>query len=247
MGLSTACVTCHISDFNNTNSPSHAAAGFSQDCRQCHAAASWQGTTFNHAIAKFPLAGAHVTATCAQCHKNNVYAGLSTACITCHQTDFNGTNDPPHVAAGFSQDCTICHSTANWQGASFNHSTSTKFPLTGTHVTATCAQCHKNNLFTGLSAACITCHQTDFNGTKDPNHAAAGFPQDCSVCHSTVNWQGASFNHSTSTKFPLTGTHVTASCAQCHKNNVYAGLSAACITCPQTEFNGTHDPNHAAA
>jgi hypothetical protein len=246
-GLSAACITCHQADFNGTTNPNHPAAGFSQNCAICHTTTTWQGAKFNHANTPFPLTGAHGNVACEQCHKNNVYAGLATACISCHLADFNRTTDPNHPAAGFPQDCTVCHSTTNWQGATFNHSTATKFPLTGAHISVACAQCHKNNVFVGLSTACITCHQADFNGTKSPNHPAAGFPQDCSLCHSTTNWQGATFNHNTATKFPLTGAHINPSCAQCHKNNVYAGLPTACISCHLTDFNGTTNPNHVAA
>jgi hypothetical protein len=246
-GLPSACVSCHLPDFNGATNPNHVTAGFSQNCGVCHTTTTWQGGTFNHANSPFPLTGAHSNVACAQCHKNNVYAGLSTACISCHLADFNGTTGPNHPAAGFPQDCRLCHSTTNWLGATFNHSTATKFPLTGTHITASCAQCHKNNVFAGLSTACITCHLADFNGTTSPNHPAAGFPQDCSLCHSTTNWLGATFNHSTATKFPLTGAHNTASCAQCHKNNVYAGLPTACVSCHLADFNGTTSPNHVAA
>ncbi len=247
-GLSTACISCHLTDFNGTTNPSHTAAGFSQDCSLCHSTTNWQGATFNHNNTPFPLTGAHINVSpCAQCHKNNVFAGLSTACISCHLTDFNGTTNPSHPAAGFPQDCSPCHSTTKWQGATFNHN-NTPFPLTGAHINVSpCAQCHKNNVFAGLSTACISCHLTDFNGTTNPSHPAAGFPQDCSLCHSTTNWQGATFNHN-NTPFPLTGAHIkVASCAQCHKNNVFAGLSTACISCHLTDFNGTANPNHAAA
>ena len=70
---------------------------------------------------------------CAQCHKNNVFAGLPTACVSCHLTNFNGTTNPNHVAAGFSQNCGACHTSSTWQGATFNHN-NTPFPLTGAHI-----------------------------------------------------------------------------------------------------------------
>jgi hypothetical protein len=247
-GLSTACISCHLTDFNGTANPNHVSAGFPQDCSLCHSTTNWQGSAFNHNNTPFPLTGAHITVSpCSQCHKNNVFAGLPTACISCHLTDFNGTTNPNHASAGFPQDCSLCHSTTNWQGATFNHN-NTPFPLTGAHITVSpCAQCHKNNVFAGLSTACISCHLTDFNGTANPNHVTAGFPQDCRTCHTTISWTGATFNHNTATKFPLTGTHINASCAQCHKNNVFAGLSTACISCHLTDFNGTTNPSHSAA
>ncbi len=246
-GLPMTCVSCHLADFQKTTNPNHVTGNFSQDCQFCHNTASWDGAVFDHSKTAFPLTGAHLNVACATCHVNNVYAGLSTACISCHLKDEQATTDPNHVAAGFPQDCSICHTTVNWSGATFNHSTQTKFPLTGAHLNVACATCHVNNVFAGLSTACISCHLKDWQGTTDPNHAAAGFPQTCDSCHTTVNWSGAVFNHTTQTKFPLTGAHINVACATCHVNNVFAGLSTACISCHLKDWQGTTDPNHAAA
>jgi hypothetical protein len=246
-GLATACVSCHMADWNGTNNPNHAAAAFPQTCDVCHSTTTWQNAAFDHNKTKFPLTGAHKTVDCKGCHVNNQFATLSTACVSCHLADFNGTKSPNHAAAGFPQDCTVCHNTTQWMGAKFDHTTMTKFPLTGAHVTVACNTCHKNGVFAGLSTACISCHLADFNGTSNPNHTAAGFPQDCSLCHSTTNWTSATFNHTTQTKFPLTGVHTTVACSACHKSGVYAGLSTACYSCHAAEYAGTTNPNHAAA
>jgi hypothetical protein len=96
-----------------------------------------------------------------------------------------------------------------WKGATFNHAT-TGFALTGAHTTVQCAQCHVNGNYT-LSAAnraCASCHLTDYTTTTNPNHKTAGFPTDCTGCHNTVQWKGATFNH-TATGFALTGAHTT--------------------------------------
>ena len=45
--------------------------------------------------------------------------------------------------------------------------------------------------FAGTPTACVSCHLTDFNKAANPNHAAAGFPQDCTLCHTTTQWAGA--------------------------------------------------------
>ncbi len=78
--------------------------------------------------------------------------------------------------ANFPRDCTVCHTTQQWKGAKFDH-TKTRFPLTGAHITTSCAQCHINGKYTGTSTQCIACHQTDYNGAKNPNHLTAGFPE----------------------------------------------------------------------
>ena len=246
---STACITCHLTDYNNANNPPHKAGGFPQDCTPCHgsSAVNWTSATFNHASTGFALTGAHTSLQCAQCHVNNNYTLTSGACINCHLTDFNNTNNPPHKSANFPQDCSGCHTTTNWDGATFNHAT-TGFALVGTHASQQCAACHVNNNYTLTGTACWTCHQADFNSANNPPHQSAGFPQDCTVCHGTAitNWTSATFNHNT-TGFTLTGAHTSLQCAQCHVNNNYSLTSGACINCHLTDYNNTNNPPHKSA
>jgi len=167
-------------------------------------------------------------------------------CVSCHLATYNATTNPNHKASGFPTTCESCHTTAaGWVGAVFNHA-STGFALTGTHATTQCAQCHVNNNFNLTSAACFNCHATEYNGTTNPPHKTAGFPQDCSLCHTTTNWLGATFNHAT-TGFALTGAHTSLQCAQCHINNNFSLTSAACVNCHLTTYNATTNPNHTAA
>ena len=240
--LPTTCYGCHQADYNGTNAPPHATAGFPTTCATCHSTTNWTGATFDHNTTSFPLTGAHISVPCAQCHVNNNYTTLPTACYGCHQSDYNGTNSPPHASAGFPTTCATCHNTVSWTAASFNHN-NTAFPLTGAHVTVPCAQCHVNNNYTTLPTACYGCHQADFTGTTSPAHVAAGFPTDCTLCHSTTNWTTSTFNHAS--VFPLTGAHATLQCAQCHTNNNYTTLPTPCYGCHQTDYNGTNAPPHA--
>jgi hypothetical protein len=245
--LPTACYGCHKADYNNATNPPH--KGFPTDCTQCHNTSSWTGTTFNHNSTSFPLTGAHVTVPCAGCHTNNNYNGsLPTACYGCHQADFTGTTNPPHVSSGFPTDCSQCHNTTSWTTSTFNHN-NTSFPLTGAHTNVPCASCHTNNNYgPSVPTACVNCHQADFNGTTNPPHVAAGFPIDCTICHSTTNWTASTFNHAT-TSFPLTGFHATMQCVQCHTSaTTYNGsLPTLCYGCHQADYNGTTNPVHAAA
>jgi len=165
--------------------------------------------------------------------------------------DFNGTTNPNHVTSGFPNTCDQCHTTTNWGGATFNHA-STGFTLAGMHATLQCTQCHNTTFSPGGayklgSAACIQCHQSDYNSTNAPPHATVGFPTTCDSCHNFTNWQNASFNHNNTT-FPLTGYHATnVTCAQCHVNNNYTTLPTACYGCHATDYNGTTNPNHKSA
>ena len=241
----TACYSCHQADFTGATSPNHVIAGFPTDCTLCHTTSAWSPSTFNHSSV-FALTGAHATVPCTQCHTNNNYTTLPTNCFGCHQADWNGTNNPSHVAAGFPTTCDTCHTTTNWVNVNFNHALYANYPLTGVHATLTCIQCHTNNSYTNPPTACYSCHQADFNGTTNPNHVSSGFPTDCSICHTTSGWSPSSFNHN-NTAFPLTGAHTALACTQCHTNNNYTTLPTTCYGCHQADWNGTTDPNHAAA
>ena len=213
---STTCVACHRTDYQGTNNPSHAAAGFPTDCTVCHSTASWTGATFNHASTGWPLTGAHVTVSCTLCHVNNNYSLTSTACVTCHQTDYTNALTPVnHIQLAFPTTCEVCHNTVAWSAGTFNHN-NTPFPLTGAHTTVPCASCHVNNNYTSLPTDCYSCHKTDYQGTNNPSHTAAGFSTTCQSCHTTTAWTGATFNH---TLFNLNHGNANGVCATCHTNS----------------------------
>lgn len=238
-GTPTDCQSCHLDTYQATTSPAHAAAGLGTDCATCHTPAHWSGGQFNHP-ASMPLTNAH-NQQCTACHTTpGVYSGLSPSCVSCHQTDYNGTTNPNHVTGGFSTNCQECHGTAAWQPASFTHPSS--FPLTNSHNRA-CSACHTTpGVYTGLSTACVSCHQNDFNGATNPNHVTGGFSTNCVQCHGTSAWQPASFTHPSS--FPLTNSHNRA-CTACHTTpGVYTGLSTTCVSCHLSDYQATTNPPH---
>jgi hypothetical protein len=245
-GLSTACYSCHAKDFQATTGPSHASAGFSTSCEQCHGFNNWFGVKFDHLkFTGFALTGMHATLDCTACHVNNQFKNTPASCVGCHLPDYQKAANPNHVQANFPTTCQTCHNTSAWQPASFDHN-SVGFPLTNGHAGLQCTQCHVNNNYNLTSGACNQCHMKDYNGTTNPNHAQAGFPTDCTVCHNTVSWLQATFNHS-ATGFPLTGMHVSTPCAQCHVNGNYNLTSSACSSCHMPDYNSTNNPAHAAA
>jgi decaheme cytochrome c component MtrC/MtrF-like protein len=246
---STACVTCHLTDYQGATNPNHVTSNFPQTCDQCHNTTSWLNATFNHNSTGFPLTGSHTVPPrqCTDCHVNNNYNLTSTACISCHQTDYtNATTPVPH--AGFPTTCEQCHDTVQWSDGKFDHST-TGFALTGSHTVPPrqCTDCHINNNYALNSTACYSCHQKDYANTNSPTHAAAGFPTTCELCHDTTVWTDSTFNHN-NTAFPLTGSHTVPprQCADCHVNNNYTTLPTTCIGCHQTDYNNTTNPGHAA-
>jgi hypothetical protein len=242
---SAACVSCHLKDYQGTTNPNHAAAGLPQQCDTCHTTTAWTPATFDHSKTAFPLTGAHVKVACGQCHINGNYHLTTSACVSCHLKDFNGTTNPSHTAAGFPQQCELCHKTSTWTNATFNHA-STGWALTGAHTSLQCSQCHANSNYSLTSTACVTCHLADYQNTTNPNHASVGFPQQCDVCHSTTTWTSATFNHN-NTSFPLTGAHTSVPCASCHVNNNYTTVPTDCYSCHKTDYQGTTNPNHVAA
>ena len=228
-GTPRTCVGCHLADYQRTQAPNHAAAGFPTTCESCHRAteSSFRNGAFNHATV-FPLVGVHASQACAACHKNNVYAGTPRACVGCHQDDYQRTQNPNHAAAGFPTACESCHqaSATTWS-ATFNHNQF--FALVGRHQSQPCAACHKNSVYKGTPRECYPCHQASYDQTRSPDHRAAGFGTNCESCHraSDGSWLDGTFNH----PFPITsGPHAGRPCSACHTDpGNYKVFS--CTTC----------------
>ena len=225
---STKCLSCHT-DVHKSE--------LGDNCARCHSTQTWQISDMRqrHQQTRFPLVGRHITLECASCHANastHQYTGTPTTCVGCHRTDYLATNNPVHSTAGFSTECATCHRvTAFDWGQSFDHDL-TAFPLTGSHRTVACVSCHQNGHFKGTPTQCDACHRADYTSTSNPNHPAAGFSMQCQTCHSPARWTGAVYDHTTLTRFPLTGAHTSLQCSNCHGDNIFAGRSVECFSCP---------------
>jgi hypothetical protein len=236
LGTPRDCFTCHQANYNQTTSPNHAAAGYSTACDSCHRASdpTWLTATVNHTT--YPLVGVHATQACTACHKNGVYRGTPRDCFTCHQANYNQTTNPNHAAAGYSAACDSCHRATDptWLTATVNH---TSFPLVGVHATQACTACHKNGVYLGTPRDCFSCHQTNYNQTTNPNHAAAGFPTTCDQCHKATDasWTLGTFAH---TAFPITGRHAAA-CSSCHTSPTNYKVFT-CLTCHDRASTDSH-------
>ena len=205
-GIRTDCIICH-----QDNEIHEGQLG--SDCATCHTADSWKLVTFDHNQTDYALTGAHITASCDQCHENNNYKGTATRCIACHW------NDTAHDGK-LGTDCAACHS-PGLKEATFNHSQSS-FPLTGVHASAGCADCHVDNIYKGTPQECVACHQTE-----DAHDGQLG--ADCGACH-TPGWRQAFFDH-TQTGYTLIGAHSLVRCTQCHVDNVYKNTPQDCVLC----------------
>jgi hypothetical protein len=216
-GTPTSCFSCHQQQYTSASSPNHAAGGFPTSCEDCHTISGWRPAKFDHGRTGFPLTGVHARTDCARCHAGGRYAGTPRDCYSCHQADYSGTTNPNHPASGFPTQCDACHDTNGWRPASFDHGR-TRFPLTGAHAQVDCARCHAGGRYAGTPTDCYSCHQADYAGTSNPNHAASGFPTGCESCHTTAAWRPASFDHD-GRYFPIySGAHRGrwSSCSECH-------------------------------
>ncbi|HEX4997608.1 MAG TPA: hypothetical protein VFY29_05255 [Terriglobia bacterium] len=234
------CYSCHSANFTSAINPNHVSSAFPTNCAICHGTTRWTPAAYDHSRTRFPLLGAHASATCVSCHASGPYTGTPTACAACHLAQFTATTSPNHVAANFPQDCQLCHSTTQWPGATFNHS-GTRFPLTGAHTNVACVNCHVGGTYAGTPTDCYSCHATEFNTVTSPNHKAAGFPTTCASCHTTTTWSGATVTH----KFPIySGSHAGkwSTCNDCHTNSSnYAIFS--CVNC-HAHDKATMDSKH---
>ena len=180
----TDCVSCHINDYNSTDDPDHAQAGFPTDCEICHSPSgpSWDGATFAHST--YPLVGSHTSLDCNACHSSGVYQGLPSECVDCHLDDYQATTNPNHQAAGFPTDCEICHRATDLsfdQGV-FNH---VWFPIdNGAHKEFECRECHRNAGSYAVFTCTTSCHP---RGKTDEDHSkVAGYTYNspnCLSCH----------------------------------------------------------------
>jgi len=93
----------------------------------------------------------------------------------------------------------------------------------------------------GLPSDCVDCHLDDYQGTTDPNHAAAGFPTDCQLCHDAADpsWDEGQFDH---IWFPISsGQHSGFACSECHPNPTNFAIFTCTTAChPRSETDEEH-------
>ncbi len=239
------CIACHTNP--ETDDDHNGISGYIYEdnaCLTCHPNGS-ADEGFDHNSTGFPLNGGHISVDCTQCHTTGNFSDASPDCVTCHQSNYDNTSNPNHSSAGFPTDCASCHSTGpGWTPAVVDHDF---FPLTLGHDIQDCNQCHTTGNFSDASPDCVTCHQSDYNSTTNPNHSSAGFPTDCVVCHTTnPNWTPANWDHNDI--YPLNGAHalIADDCVACH-NGDFNNTPNTCVGCHQDDYNNSTNPNHIGA
>jgi hypothetical protein len=184
-GKPTDCYACHRPAYDATRQPPHSSSGIGTSCANCHTTTTWPGGTYDHSVTTFPLTGAHRTTPCQGCHADGVYRGKPSACLSCHQSDYDATTNPNHRAASFPTTCASCHTTTVWTGATFNHD-GQYFPIySGKHrgKWTSCAQCHTTpNNFQNFT--CLTCHEHNKTKMDDEHRGRAGYRYESAACYS---------------------------------------------------------------
>lgn len=175
-----ACESCHVNgQFEGTPSDCFAChqnddehgGRFGTNCAACHSTSTWEGATFDHSLASFPLTGAHVNVSCESCHANGVFDGTPSSCVGCHA-------EPSEHAGQFGTDCAACHSTNAWKPAGYNGPHT--FPMN--HGDAdTCSDCHVGSLTTWT---CYTCHDQG-EVIQEHDDEGLGDISNCLRCHPT--------------------------------------------------------------
>jgi hypothetical protein len=198
------CVSCH------TDVHKGALGNACESCHSTSAPFDDASRTFDHARTKFPLTGAHRSATCESCHTSQAFAGVPFAsCASCHKDP----HDPALPGA-----CSSCHGTDTWRTRRFDHAT-TSFPLAGRHAALACVSCHKTSALrdTFESTSCASCH-------VDPHRGE--FTEDCASCHTETSFTNGTFDHTARTRFALTEKHAGLTCVACHTTVQLGGAAA---------------------
>lgn len=239
------CISCHTDMHEQT---------VGMDCARCHTPVSWIVSNINeiHEVSRFPLLGAHLMADCYSCHTSYSasllnFEPLGVECIDCHLNNYNQTTSPNHVSGNFSTDCSECHdlNAFTFSGSGIIHDF---FPLEQGHSISDCFACHTEGTpYSNISAECISCHQSDFNATTNPNHVSADLSTNCYDCHTLAKgWKPATFTQHDPLYFPIySGKHNNEwnNCSDCHEvSSNYAQYT--CISCHdhnQSEMDSKHN------
>jgi hypothetical protein len=220
------------------------------DCNLCHTTAGWGTNTLPAGHMPNPA-----SQTCNVCHTAApanyatlasiavLHTGISSGCNQCHggttQLTFYNNNDnpkagvltPAHIAYLAGTDCGSCHA-KNYVAGGFGPMNMTQ--ATHAFVATTCASCHEAGLSFYMGAANPALQGRPADHTQGQQVA----PNDCSLCHTTANWNSnalpaghmpnpgnqacavchtaAPTNYATLASITILHTGITSGCNQCH-------------------------------
>ena len=140
---------------------------------------------------------------CTDCHVNNNYNLTSTACVTCHLKDYQGTTNPSHVASNFPQTCDQCHNTSFMAECDLQprqHRISADRvahgPAAAVHRLPRQQQLQPEQYDPVLHVPPEGLHGHDQSRAR-----GRWVPDTCELCHDTTVWTDSTFNHN-NTRLP---------------------------------------------
>ncbi len=188
--LQPECESCHLDEYEATQSIDHVENGFFQICQDCHGTIAWSGGwLFDHLTASgFELLGAHDRIACTNCHGAPnlvliVPQAAASDCFTCHESDY----DANHRNSDFPTDCLQCHTAERWDDAGFPDHDAVAFPIySGEHRGEwnTCQTCHDSGGFETFT--CFNCHEHAQSEMDDEHRGTSGYVYEslaCLSCH----------------------------------------------------------------
>jgi hypothetical protein len=236
------CTDCHFD--GHLGQLAYAAAP-AKTCDRCHTLEGYTPVRFeaeDHEKLAYKLEGAHRAVACAGCHPKDqrleakvpaaararlVQQGRpvkpslallkiprASDCRTCHRDPHAGQFKARADAEG----CTACHGLDSFKKVRFDHGKDSRFALTGKHVSAACASCHKPGeggavRYKPLAVTCAGCHADPHAGQL----ALPGKGTDCARCHDAASWkENLRFDHQRDSRFKLEGKHKPLACEKCH-------------------------------
>jgi len=221
----------------------------SPNCAECHDEGGFRPALVGgaeHGRFGPTLAGAHVEAECAACHRSSRAPVATDACAECH--------DSPHRSSLVAGDaCSHCHFAAAAAfaeaGASLAPERHTDLSLRAPHDQE-CAACHRPEgrfieRFPGRHADdCARCHDDPHAGEFESG-AFAG--SSCLQCHERERFTPSSFTPElhARTGSPLDGAHAAVPCLACHPESGarhrFDGAPTACGDCHDDPHGGTFE------
>ncbi len=224
------------------------------DCKLCHTPANWNSSALP--AGHMPNPG---NQACAVCHPKSpadytpatlaanavLHTGVnSSQCAQCHGgftaltwynnfTPKDAVLAPPHIPFLNGTSCGSCHSTTTYAAGAFGPMNMSQ--ATHSFVVTTCVTCHEAGAKFYLGAASPALQ----GRPSDHNSGQMAAPNDCSLCHTTANWN--------STALPAGHMPNPASqaCTVCHTKApadytpatlaanpvLHTGIKSGCITC----------------
>jgi hypothetical protein len=256
-----ACVSCHeagLSFYMGAANPGlqgrpadHTAGQqvAPNDCSLCHTTANWISTVLP--AGHMPNPGNQACNVCHTAAPTNyatlaansvLHTGISGGCAQCHgltQLTFYNNNDnpksavltPSHIPFLSGTDCGSCHSSTAYAVGGFGPMNMTQ--AAHAFVGTTCDSCHEAGLSFYMGAASPSLQGRPADHTTSQMVA----PNDCSICHTTANWNSTALPAG---HMPNPGNQACTVCHTAAPSNyatlaantvLHTGITSGCITC----------------